>query len=85
MTQQLIIPVFYVIGKDGNPIYDYEQITEYFEQELLKLTEVEEKEKEYKPYTNIDNIVNDMLATGGKKWVKKRITYWKYMTKKHQR
>ena len=67
MTQQLIIPVFYVIGKDGNPIYDYEQITEYFEQELLKLTEVEEKEKEYKPYTNIDNIVNDMLATGGKK------------------
>ena len=22
---------------------------------------------DYKPYTNIDNIVNDMLATGGKK------------------
>ena len=23
--------------------------------------------EDYKPYTNIDNIVNDMLATGGKK------------------
>ena len=26
-----------------------------------------EKEEEVKPYTNIDNIVNDMLETGGKK------------------
>ena len=24
-------------------------------------------EKDYKPYTNIDNIVNDMLSVGGKK------------------
>ena len=29
-----------------------------------KLTKVND---DYKPYTNIDNIVNDMLATGGKK------------------
>ena len=27
----------------------------------------EDEKEDYKPYTNIDNIVNDMIASGGKK------------------
>ena len=33
---------------------------------VWELLEDEEKD-DYKPYTNIDNIVNDMLSVGGKK------------------
>ena len=73
MKQQIIVPVYYHKDSNGKIHYDFEMMAEDFEMELSKLDKnvvvmcsVEEKE-DYKPYTNIDNIVNDMLTTGGKK------------------
>ena len=68
------------IWSDLNDFLDYENKREKdvlddflgviinFEEEINKsLGVIDNLKEDYKPYTNIDNIVNDMLLTGGKK------------------
>ncbi len=58
--------------KEGYDVYqcfdDIESITDDLEAYINKsLNIVNSLKDDYKPYTNIDNIVNDMLSVGGKK------------------
>ena len=58
--------------KEGYDVYqcfdDIESITDDLEVYINKsLNIVNSLKDDYKPYTNIDNIVNDMLSVGGKK------------------
>ena len=52
ITQQILVPVYYIFNEEtGEEVYDFEEMANYFEQELSKLDEnvvvmcsVEEKE-----------------------------------------
>lgn len=37
--EQIIIPVYYYENEDGQIVYDFEQMADYFENELSKLDE----------------------------------------------